>query len=595
MEKMNEEIQGNNKKCKDRTANPGKKLPWYIAYPILLIIFSICVWMIYKAININNTKEVFSTIEYRPFTISINKEIIGRGENLKINVQNGDENTILESSNPEIIQVEGNSIIGLQAGEAYIYARKNEEISNKLNIKCIVKLEKIEIDKNKLEIVIGSKDKITATPFPEDATDVQFIYKSENENIAKVNDGIVEGVKEGETSITITDKNEEIKAICKVIVKPVEVTSVTLDDSNVNLGVGQNYILTEYISPANATYKNIVWSSSNTNVITVDNGKIKAAGEGSATVSATTKNGIKGTCNFTVTSSNPNNSVKYVTNTFNVRSGPSTNYSVLDTVSKNDEIEILKEGNGYTKIRIIKNGIVGYTMIKSYSSERSYYIDNVPFLNQISLGYPTGCEAVSATMAARFSGYSIGVQTIVDNTPTDSLGKRQETRTKEIEKEVLNEETGETEIITETEEETVWIGENPFKYFVGYPTNGQSQGSYGCFAAPIVTALRNSGVPCSNISGSSIDTVYSYIRQGKPVIVWGRRNALDLTEGVTWEYPDGSGSFLELVGEHCFVLIGYDGEYVYLNDPIAGAGVKQPKWKFESNWHKLYNQAIIIN
>ena len=89
--------------------------------------------------------------------------------------------------------------------------------------------------------------------------------------------------------------------------------------------------------------------------------------------------------------------------------------------------------------------------------------------------------------------------------------------------------------------------------------------------------------------------MYDYIRQGKPVIIWCRANARNLIEGVTWQYPDGSGEFVEQVGEHCAVLIGYDKNYVYLNDPIMGKGVSQPRGKFEENWYKLYSQAIIIN
>ena len=224
-----------------------------------------------------------------------------------------------------------------------------------------------------------------------------------------------------------------------------------------------------------------------------------------------------------------------------------------------------------------------------------YYIEGVPFINQFSLGYPTGCEAVAATMAARYSGYNVSSATIIANTPTDTKGKRKETKTKEIKTEVLNEETGEMETKITTTEETVWVGENPFKYFVGHPTKGKSTGSYGCFAGPIVTALRNSGVSCTDISGSSIDTIFGYIEKGKPVIIWCRARGADLTQGVTWQYPDGSGEFTELYGEHCAVLIGYDGDYVYLNDPAVGKGVKQPKSKFISNWKKLYSQAIIIN
>ena len=267
---------------------------------------------------------------------------------------------------------------------------------------------------------------------------------------------------------------------------------------------------------------------------------------------------------------------------------------MLATVKRNDEIEILDETNSYAKIRL-SNGTVGYTVLKSYSASKMYYIEGVPFINQFNLGYPTGCEAVAATMAARYSGYNVSSATIIANTPTDTKGKRQETRTKEIKTEVLNEETGKMETKITTKEETIWVGENPFKYFVGHPTKGKSTGSYGCFAGPIVAALRNSGISCTDISGSSIDKIFSYIQQGQPVIIWCRANAADLTQGVTWQYPDGNGEFTELVGEHCAVLIGYDGDYVYLNDPAVGKGVKQPRGKFISNWNKLYNQAIIIN
>lgn len=287
--------------------------------------------------------------------------------------------------------------------------------------------------------------------------------------------------------------------------------------------------------------------------------------------------------------------VQYVTQEFNVREGPGTQYTKLYTVSINEEIEVLEETDNWARIRIKENGIVGYTILKAYSSERSYYIENVPFLNQMTLGYPMGCEAVSATMAAKYEGYNVSVETIIENTPTDELGKRQETITKEVVNKVLNEETGEIENIITTEEETVWVAENPFKYFVGHPAKTKYQGSYGCYSEPIITALQASGISCTNISGGSVDTLYDHIRIGKPVVVWCRENAQDLTEGVTWQYPDGSGEYVELVGEHCAVLIGYDENYVYLNDPAVGKGVKQDKEKFESNWYKLHSQALIIN
>lgn len=196
-------------------------------------------------------------------------------------------------------------------------------------------------------------------------------------------------------------------------------------------------------------------------------------------------------------------------------------------------------------------------------------IDGIPYLNQFTLGYPTGCEAVSATMLLQFKGYDVTVEDIVENTPTQERGKYMH-------------------------ENQVYAG-NPFEVFVGHPSKGKSEGSYGCFAEPIVVAMQKfAGNKVKNISGCDEETLFSYIDKGEPVVVWGIKNAGDIEEGVTWKYPDGSGSFKELIGEHCFVLIGYDEQLVYLDDPSAGRHVEQPKEKFIKNWKALYSQAIIV-
>ncbi len=584
----------NHTKHEAKSEKNGLKLPWYIGYPILIIATVISIFLVYKAITKNSIISTMSKVDDSVFSIAIDKEAIGVGENVKVETTKYKENVSLVSSDPEVIKVEGDTITGITEGEAVIYATYNDEKSNELQIKCIVKLDEITLDKNEIEVVIGGEQKLVATVFPENATYKELKWTSSDESIATIENGIVKGKKEGKAVVTVTEVNTNKEAKCNITVKPVEIESLSLDEKEVKIGVGQNYILNETIKPNNASNKKITWTSSNTSVISVQDGRIKALAPGEAVVKITSENGKIATCSFNVTQNAPTYKKRYVVNSFNVRSGPGTNYTLLATVKRNDEIEILDETNSYAKIRL-SDGTVGYTILKSYSASKMYYIENVPYINQFNLGYPTGCEAVAATMAARYSGYNVSSATIIANTPTDTKGKRQETRTKEIKTEVLNEETGEMETKITTKEETIWVGENPFKYFVGHPTKGKSTGSYGCFAGPIVTALRKSGVSCTDISGSSIDKVFSYIQQGKPVIVWCRANAADLTQGVTWQYPDGSGEFTELVGEHCAVLIGYDADYVYLNDPSVGKGVKQPRGKFISNWKKLYNQAIIIN
>lgn len=570
------------------------ELPRWLVYSILIIVAILFVYVTYKVVTYNKSLETTAEIDNGKFIISTDKNTIQVGENVEVKVTKHKENVILKSSNPQIIKIEGKKIIGVAEGEATIYATHEQEKSNELKLKCIVDLDEIVLDKSEVILLIGKQQQINAKLVPENSTYKDLNWKSSDESIATVENGLITGIKEGKTIITAWEPNTNKEVKCNVVVKPIEVESISLDENNVNIGVGQNYILLETISPSKANDKSVIWTSSNPSVISVDEGKVKAISEGESIVKVTSKNGKTASCVFNVTKNAKVNKKRYATATFNVRMGPGTNYKLLSTVQKNDEIEILKETNNYAKVRL-NNGVVGYTVIKSYSSSRTYYIDNVPFINQYNLGYPTGCEAVAATMAAKYAGYNISSATIIANTPTDKKGKRQETITKEIKEEVLNKETGKMETKITTKKETIWVGENPFKYFVGHPSKGKSEGSYGCFAGPIVVALRKSGVSCTDISGSSINTIFKYIEKGKPVIIWCRANAADLTTGVTWQYPDKSGKFSELVGEHCAVLIGYDGEYVYLNDPAIGKGVKQPKSKFINNWNKLYNQAIIIN
>lgn len=83
--------------------------------------------------------------------------------------------------------------------------------------------------------------------------------------------------------------------------KPVE--GITLTTTSTTLKIGGNQELQYEIIPANATNRDITWSSSNTDIVTVNpNGKITGVGQGSATVKATTNDGgFEASCNVNVT------------------------------------------------------------------------------------------------------------------------------------------------------------------------------------------------------------------------------------------------------------------------------------------------------
>jgi len=71
----------------------------------------------------------------------------------------------------------------------------------------------------------------------------------------------------------------------------VPATSVQLNRSADTLPAGQSRTLTATVLPANATNRNVLWVSNNTDVATVSNGVVTAVIEGDATITAVTQDG----------------------------------------------------------------------------------------------------------------------------------------------------------------------------------------------------------------------------------------------------------------------------------------------------------------
>ena len=87
----------------------------------------------------------------------------------------------------------------------------------------------------------------------------------------------------------------------------IAVSSVSLSPATVNLTVGGARQLTPTISPSNATNRSVTYTSSNTNIVTVNSaGAIRAIARGNATITVRTVDGNKtDTTAVTVTSTTP--------------------------------------------------------------------------------------------------------------------------------------------------------------------------------------------------------------------------------------------------------------------------------------------------
>lgn len=127
-------------------------------------------------------------------------------------------------------------------------------------------------------------------------------WSSSNNSKATVVNGVVTGVAEGE-NIVITATSGYAQATCTVKVEKIAVTGITLNKDEVTLDIWADETLVATIAPSDATYKWVSWSSSNSEVASVDaNWKVTAVAAGEVTITATSEDNSskKATCTVTV-------------------------------------------------------------------------------------------------------------------------------------------------------------------------------------------------------------------------------------------------------------------------------------------------------
>ena len=164
---------------------------------------------------------------------------------------------------------------------------------------------KLTLDKTELTLGVGGETQLNALLDAIPDVDMPLEWKADDHEVAIVENGRVTGNRVGNTKITVSVKDyPDVKAECTVhvradLVVPVESVEVNPTQKTVNLQ--DSFAISANVLPAEATNKNIVWSSSDTNVAFVDNGRVYTRNTGSAVITATSEDGGKtATCEVTV-------------------------------------------------------------------------------------------------------------------------------------------------------------------------------------------------------------------------------------------------------------------------------------------------------
>ena len=143
---------------------------------------------------------------------------------------------------------------------------------------------------------VGESGDISVTVSPDNASNKSVSFSSDNGGVAEVDgNGHVSFKGAGNATITVKTSDGGYTASVSVSVSDAEkkVESVSISgDSTVT--VGSSISLSASISPSDAAYNGISWSSSDTGIATVDNGKVTGVAAGRATITAEA-GGVKAT------------------------------------------------------------------------------------------------------------------------------------------------------------------------------------------------------------------------------------------------------------------------------------------------------------
>lgn len=166
-------------------------------------------------------------------------------------------------------------------------------------------LTKTIVIDNALSLKVGENKVLTTTITPVGAS-TTLTWESSKPSVATVDQtGKVSAVSAGKASVTATstDGTSIVSNVCEVTVSNIDVTGVTLDATTAVVRVGGTVTLTATILPANATIKGVDWTSSKTDVATVNtNGIVSALALGTTTITVKSAADayIKTTCSIEV-------------------------------------------------------------------------------------------------------------------------------------------------------------------------------------------------------------------------------------------------------------------------------------------------------
>lgn len=186
----------------------------------------------------------------------------------------------IPADKPSAVQQEPSSLPELESTEP---SASTEPATSESDLKC----KSISLNTAQIELdTIGATAKLTVKPEPADTTD-QLLFSSSDPSVAAVStDGTVTAIGSGSAVITVTcgSARAECSITCEIpgeTTAPENEAAFSLNRKEITFNQeGQSWLVYD----GDIAIENILWISDDSDVATIENGRISAVGNGDTTV-----------------------------------------------------------------------------------------------------------------------------------------------------------------------------------------------------------------------------------------------------------------------------------------------------------------------
>lgn len=167
----------------------------------------------------------------------------------------------------------------------YVFQSYLKELPN-------VQIEKINISLDNTQMKKGETAKLKVEILPDEAKEHEVEYISSNSRVASIDSKAnIIALKSGTTTITAKAKENDVSAQIEIKVYT-PVTDIEITNENLVIQEGDSFIISPIVIPTDADNQNVIYSSENQQIATVDSsGNITAVKEGNTKINVQTEEG----------------------------------------------------------------------------------------------------------------------------------------------------------------------------------------------------------------------------------------------------------------------------------------------------------------